>query len=344
MPQWRQERAARSELTVSPFAQTTSTRQRHFFCSLLSAVTMYEVNVEGFHTPLGATEIAELFYSGRLRLRDQCRQAAGSTWRTIDELFPLLKYDSTRRTARPFPGDGRSRTNFTRADGDEFGEARRPITSALKAGWICFGLGLSISWFFPLGNAFFTLAIITAVVAMCTHQVNRGLTLLLTSVAGIALSTLIFVTLILGVIRSGTTAVARDLQRLDTTAQQSLNRPGAPNPKMLLPDALQMPSPDIVNANAASLRLMQKNEATAQARASANRRAADEAQRQQNVRSAERQRDQARARAQQIERLQKSIDYWDAQVQRIRVEGRDWRWASDQREAVVKQMTNLQGP
>lgn len=312
---------------------------------------MYEVNVEGYHTPLAATEIAELFYSGRLRLSDQCRQVAGSTWRTIDELFPLLKYDSTRRTVGPLPGDGRSRTNFTREHGHEFGETRRPITSALKAGWICFGIGLSVSWFFPLGNAFFSIAIITAVVAMCTHQVNRGLTLLLTSVAGIALSTLIFFTLVLGVIGSGAMAVA--------TLQQSLNKPGVTNQMLpanpqtagaisvssspLLPDALQIPSPIIPNANAASVRQMQENGAMAQARASANRRAADEAQRQQNVRSAERQRDQARAKAQQIERLQKSIDYWDARVQRIRVEGRDWRWASDQREAVVKQMANLQG-
>lgn len=312
---------------------------------------MYEVNVEGYHTPLAATEIAELFYSGRLRLSDQCRQVAGSTWRTIDELFPLLKYDSTRRTVRPLPGDGRSRTNFTREHGDEFGETRRPITSALKAGWICFGIGLSVSWFFPLGNAFFSIAIITAVVAMCTHQVNRGLTLLLTSVAGIALSTLIFFTLVLGVIGSGAMAVA--------TLQQSLIKPGATNqmfPAMpqiagpingsslpLTPDALQMPFPDMADANAASVRQMQENGAMAQARASANRRAADEAQRQQNVRNADRQRDKARAKAQQIERLQKSIDYWDGQVQRSRVEGRDWRGASDQREAVAKQMANLQG-
>lgn len=328
---------------------TSPPPQRHLFCSLLANVTMYEVNVEGYHTPLAATEIAELFYSGRLRLSDQCRQAAGSTWRTIDELFPLLKYDSTRRTTRPWPGDRRSRTNFTLEHSDEIGETRRPITSALKAGWICFGIGLSISWFFPLGNAFFSLAMITAVVAMCTHQVHRGLTLLLTSVAGIVLSTLILFTLVLGVIGSGAMVVApaikraADLQRLDKTAQ-SLNKPGATNQKILLPDAFQMLPPNIVNPNAASIRQTQENEAMARARASANRRAADEAQRQQNVRNAERQRDQARAKAQQIEQLQKSIDYWDAQVQKFRVEGRDWRWASDQRDAVAKQMTKLQRP
>jgi hypothetical protein len=241
---------------------------------------------------------------------------------------------------------------------DEAGALAWPMTSAVKAGWICFAIGLSISWFFPLGNAFFSLAIITAVVAMCTHQVTRGLALLLTSVAGIALSTLLFFTLVLGVV--GTAAIAAvpaikradaDLERLRKTQQESLNQladanqrrlsaiPNAPPPP-LARGALQQPSQDIVNS--ASAPQMEHEVAMTRAREAAERLVADETQRKQNIRRAERQRDVAKARERELEQLQKSIDYWDTQIQKIRAEGRDWRWASDQRDVVIRQKANLQ--
>lgn len=53
----------------------------------------YDVAEEGFHTPLTKTQISELFHAGRLSRNHPCKLAAKKEWRTIDELFPLLKYD-----------------------------------------------------------------------------------------------------------------------------------------------------------------------------------------------------------------------------------------------------------
>jgi hypothetical protein len=57
-------------------------------------VNSYEVLAPGYHSPLTKTQIAELFQSGRLRRDHRCKQVAQKEWRTIDELFPLLKYRS----------------------------------------------------------------------------------------------------------------------------------------------------------------------------------------------------------------------------------------------------------
>jgi hypothetical protein len=58
-------------------------------------VTFYEILAPGFHSPLTKTQIAELFHAGRLGRDHSCRQIAHKEWRTIDELFPLLKYQSS---------------------------------------------------------------------------------------------------------------------------------------------------------------------------------------------------------------------------------------------------------
>ena len=62
--------------------------------ALLQAVNSYEVLAPGYHSPLTKTQIAELFQSGRLRRDHRCKQVAQKEWQTIDELFPLLKYQS----------------------------------------------------------------------------------------------------------------------------------------------------------------------------------------------------------------------------------------------------------
>jgi hypothetical protein len=49
----------------------------------------------GYHTPLTSEQIAELFHAGRVDRHHPCKPTAKSEWGTIDELFPLLKYDST---------------------------------------------------------------------------------------------------------------------------------------------------------------------------------------------------------------------------------------------------------
>lgn len=55
----------------------------------------YEVLADGYHSPLTKTQISELFQAGRLGRHHPCRQVGGKAWRTIDELFPLLKYETS---------------------------------------------------------------------------------------------------------------------------------------------------------------------------------------------------------------------------------------------------------
>lgn len=58
-------------------------------------MTLYDVLADGYHTPLTETQIAKLFQAGRLGRNQPCKQVEKKDWRTIDELFPLLKYDSS---------------------------------------------------------------------------------------------------------------------------------------------------------------------------------------------------------------------------------------------------------
>ena len=58
---------------------------------------LYNLDVKGYHTPLTREQIAELFQAGRVDRHHLCKPTAKSEWRTIDELFPLLKYDSESR-------------------------------------------------------------------------------------------------------------------------------------------------------------------------------------------------------------------------------------------------------
>lgn len=58
-------------------------------------MNFYEVLADGYHSPLTKTQIAELFQAGRLGRHHPCKQLDGKAWRTIDELFPLLKYETS---------------------------------------------------------------------------------------------------------------------------------------------------------------------------------------------------------------------------------------------------------
>ncbi|HWM25703.1 MAG TPA: hypothetical protein VNP98_12845 [Chthoniobacterales bacterium] len=74
-------------------------------CSALSVlVIFYNVLADGYHTPLSKAQIAELFYAGRLGRNQPCKQVEMKEWRTIDELFPLLKYHSS---APPISNEGK---------------------------------------------------------------------------------------------------------------------------------------------------------------------------------------------------------------------------------------------
>ena len=55
---------------------------------------LYEVSGTVFHTPLSGGEIAKLFRAGQLGREAKCKAVDAQRWRTVDELFPLLKYDT----------------------------------------------------------------------------------------------------------------------------------------------------------------------------------------------------------------------------------------------------------
>jgi predicted PurR-regulated permease PerM len=73
-----------------------------------------------------------------------------------------------------------------------------PKSSAVTAGWICVAIGFGTFWIFGLGFTFFGIAMICAVVAICTNQVQRGLMLLLSSFASLAICAVIFFVAIFG--------------------------------------------------------------------------------------------------------------------------------------------------
>jgi hypothetical protein len=62
------------------------------YSAFCESVPLFEILQDGFHTPLSETQIAELFRAGRLGRNTPCKAVSKKDWRTIDELFPLLKY------------------------------------------------------------------------------------------------------------------------------------------------------------------------------------------------------------------------------------------------------------
>jgi hypothetical protein len=54
-------------------------------------VQFYDVVAGGHRTALTRTQIAGLFQAGQLTRKDPCKEAEQADWRTIDEVFPLLK-------------------------------------------------------------------------------------------------------------------------------------------------------------------------------------------------------------------------------------------------------------
>lgn len=72
---------------------------------------LYELSGCGYHTPLSPSEIAKLFQAARIHRDTRCRAIDGPAWRTIDELFPLLKYDNSGGSADS--SDQAGRPSFT---------------------------------------------------------------------------------------------------------------------------------------------------------------------------------------------------------------------------------------
>ena len=84
--------------TVQPSEQAYFLRLlRYLFCSIAS-VQFYDVRVGGHRTALTRPQITGLFEAGQLGGNDLCKEVERAEWRTIDELFPLLKQGTTSRS------------------------------------------------------------------------------------------------------------------------------------------------------------------------------------------------------------------------------------------------------
>jgi hypothetical protein len=55
---------------------------------------LYDLKMRGFHSPLNSREIGRLFRSGQLHGKEACKPKGEAQWRTVDELFPILKYEA----------------------------------------------------------------------------------------------------------------------------------------------------------------------------------------------------------------------------------------------------------
>jgi hypothetical protein len=77
-------------------------------------VQLFEILQDGFHTPLTEAQISELFQAGRLTRHTPCKTVKQAGWRTIDELFPLLKYHAPWQFASE-PRETRDEFRFRRA-------------------------------------------------------------------------------------------------------------------------------------------------------------------------------------------------------------------------------------
>jgi hypothetical protein len=69
-------------------------------------VQLFEILQDGFHTPLTEAQISELFQAGRLNRHTRCKPVGTSECKTIDELFPLLKYHTPWQPAYQSPDVG----------------------------------------------------------------------------------------------------------------------------------------------------------------------------------------------------------------------------------------------
>jgi hypothetical protein len=118
----------------------------------------------------------------------------------------------------------------------DLADTPQPRTTAIRAGWICFGLGALTLWIFGIGMVFFSAAFIFAIVAMATHEVRRGLVLFSCSLVAIALIPLSLMFLGLGVLGY---AATKAQQRVEASAPglRSLAKPPTSVSQVSLPFA-----------------------------------------------------------------------------------------------------------
>ena len=75
-------------------------------------------------------------------------------------------------------------------------------SSAVKAGWICVGLGILTCWT-QIGLAFFSVAMILGIVAMCSNRVGAGLAILGAALCSLTLCVFVMMGLAFGAVLHG---------------------------------------------------------------------------------------------------------------------------------------------
>ena len=61
-------------------------------------VDLYNILADGYPNPLTKAQIAGRFHAGLFGTNQLCKQLDENEWRTIDELFPLLRYETPKRS------------------------------------------------------------------------------------------------------------------------------------------------------------------------------------------------------------------------------------------------------
>ena len=193
--------------------RVSSALVRHHAALLLLnglGVRKFDVMIDGqCRAGLAEDCVEELYRTGDVLRGTRCRPAGRTDWQTVDECIPILKYvhQSVRPVQRsaaaaaavaPPPRRKLHAEPLLPETVFALDDRQKPsLTSSLKAGWICFGFGVAAAWIFPPAYLFYSVAVIMAIVAMCTHQVSRGLILMLSTF--VAIGTSAFLSFILAV-------------------------------------------------------------------------------------------------------------------------------------------------
>lgn len=186
----------------------------------------FDVMIDGqCRTGLSEECVEELYRTGDVLRGTRCRSAGSNEWQTVDECIPILKYvhqsprpvqRSAAAAAAVAPLPLRQSSAGLRLPDAVFAldDREKPsLTSSLKAGWICFGFGVAVAWIFPPAYLFYSVAVIMAIVAMCTHQVSRGLILMLSSFVAIGTSAFVSFLLAVGMFAVAMKPVAERMER-----------------------------------------------------------------------------------------------------------------------------------
>ncbi len=88
----------------------------------------------------------------------------------------------------------------------------KPKSSAVKAGWICIGVGFLTCWTL-IGLAFFSVAMILGVVAMCSNRVGAGIAILVSALGSLVVCVVLMMTVVFGTVLGGVAKAVEQSQK-----------------------------------------------------------------------------------------------------------------------------------